>query len=93
MGGPVLTLTGDCHAGCVGSSFLSAIVMDDRVTATQEEYVTRAVAVANNPVTFARQRATLRQKLAASVLCNGGLFAARHECTFRELWMKWCKKC
>jgi predicted O-linked N-acetylglucosamine transferase (SPINDLY family) len=92
MGVPVLTLSGGCHAGRVGRSLLSAVGLDDWVAETEKEYVDHAVAYANSPDALVRLRASMRQRMADSVLCDGKIFTAKLESVYRSMWVDWCRQ-
>lgn len=90
MGVPVVTLAGDHHAGRVGVSLLHAIGLESLIAPSRPAYVERAVALAVAPNERAALRATLRDELRASPLCNAPLFARQIETAFREMWRRWC---
>ena len=63
------------HAGLDGVTALSA-----------EEYVERAVALANDRPRLRELRASLRQLLAASPVCDGPGYARNMEDAFQDMW-------
>jgi len=77
MGVPVVTLAGDRHAARVGASLLSAVGLDDWITTDVDAYVARAARAAADVDALSRLRPGLRQRVAASPLCDGPGFAAR----------------
>ena len=48
-------------------------------------------ALAANPGTLATLRRSLRQRVAASSLCDGNGFAHRMENAYRTIWQRWCE--
>jgi predicted O-linked N-acetylglucosamine transferase (SPINDLY family) len=87
MGVPIVSLAGEHHASRVGLSLLSA--------------VGQPVWAANDPAGFAQaaqqlardlpDRATLREQLRRSPLCDTVGFARKIERIFREEWIRWCR--
>lgn len=75
MGVPVLVRAGETHAARVGVSLLRAAGLDEFVATTDDEYVTLAVRLANDPVRLADLRSRLRPRLTESVLMDGLRFA------------------
>jgi predicted O-linked N-acetylglucosamine transferase (SPINDLY family) len=41
---------------------------------------------------LAKLRAGLRQRMAASPLCDGKAYAAKVETAYREMWRGWCSE-
>jgi predicted O-linked N-acetylglucosamine transferase (SPINDLY family) len=88
MGVPVLTLTGNTHANCVGRSLLSAVGLADWIVESIDDYVNRATSFANSPELLDQQRKTMRHKMLKSTLCNGKCFAEKMENAYRDMWNK-----
>jgi len=86
MGVPVVTLAGRAHAGRVGVSILSAVNLSDLVAETTEDYIRIAATLAADVGRIAEFRATLRQSLAASPLCDAAAFTRRLESAYRAVW-------
>lgn len=86
MGVPVITLAGRAHAGRVGSSLLTTIGCPENICATPEAYVRRAAALAAEPKVLVDVRKSLRQRVAASALCNAPAYARAVEAVYRSLW-------
>jgi predicted O-linked N-acetylglucosamine transferase (SPINDLY family) len=91
MGVPVVTLRGDRHAGRVGASLLTQVGLPDLIAASVEEYVEIAAALAGDAARLSDVRRSLRQRMAASPLCDGRAFARKIESAFRSMWRKWCE--
>ncbi|HEX8521461.1 MAG TPA: tetratricopeptide repeat protein [Tepidisphaeraceae bacterium] len=90
MGVPVLTRAGQSHVSRVGVSLLHAINLDDLIATGREDYIQRAVALAQNPQRLAALRATLRPRLQQSPLTDGPSFARALENALRSAWQTWC---
>jgi protein O-GlcNAc transferase len=77
MGVPVLTLPGQTFAGRHSLSYLTAIGLTEWIATDVDDYIARAVAAAGDVPRLAAVRAGLRERMAASPLCDGALFARR----------------
>jgi predicted O-linked N-acetylglucosamine transferase (SPINDLY family) len=89
MGVPVLTLRGSRHAGRMAASVLTAAGLAETVAATPDEFVARAVRLAADVKALAGLRAGLRERVAASALCDAVAFTRGLEDTYRALWRRW----
>ncbi len=90
MGVPVITLTGDRHAGRVGTSLLTTLGLPDLIAASVDDYVARAASLARDLDRLAGLRATLRDRMRTSYLCDGAHFAREMEAAYRSMWRRWC---
>jgi len=90
MGVPVVTLKGDRHSARVGASLLTQAGLTDWIAKSANDYVEIALALASNPTELQRLRRGMRQRLAASPLCDGNAFARRVENAYRSMWRSWC---
>jgi len=90
MGVPVVTLSGQVHAGRVGVSLLSAVDRQEWIAETNDAYVEIATDLAMNREQLATHRATLRERMASSQLCDGRSFAMKLEANYRAMWRQWC---
>lgn len=90
MGVPVVTLAGVRHSGRVGVSLLNAVGLNDWIAGTPEHYVAIAVQMAADIPRLADLRAGLRQRMAASPLCDGKAFTRKVEAAYRQMWLAWC---
>lgn len=79
MGVPVLSLVGRHHAGRVGASLLKSAGLTDWLADTPEAFVSTASRRAGDIDTLARLRASLRQQLQTSPLCDAEAFTRRFE--------------
>ena len=90
MGVPVITLAGNAHVSRVGVSLLSNVGLPELVASTSDEYITKAVALANDRQRLKTLREGLRQMMRNSSLTDKGRFAAQLEQIYSEMWGKWC---
>jgi predicted O-linked N-acetylglucosamine transferase (SPINDLY family) len=91
MGVPVVTLRGDSHSARVGASLLSQVGSTDWIAGSVDDYVEIALALAANPEKLHTLRRSLRQRMAASSLCDGDGFARKMEDAYRAMWLRWCE--
>lgn len=70
MGVPVVTLAGSTHVSRVGVSLLHSVGLDDLIAGTPEEYIDKAVNLANNRRRLVDLRENLRMMLACSPLMD-----------------------
>ena len=91
MGVPVITLTGQQHASRVGLDILSRLDMKFFSAKSPEEYLKKAVALAAKPEALTQIRATMRQRLAASPLCDYELITNDIENAYRKMWHDYCR--
>ena len=86
MGVPVVTLAGATHASRVGVSMLSNAGLPELVAESDDDYVGKAVAIANDVDRLRELRATLRTRLAASPNMDGPRFTRHLEEAYRRIW-------
>jgi protein O-GlcNAc transferase len=91
MGAPVISLVGECHVSRVGLSILSRLGLEFFAARTPEEYVAKATALAASPRAIAKIRASMRQRMLASKLCDAKGFAQSVEAAYRKMWHRWCQ--
>jgi predicted O-linked N-acetylglucosamine transferase (SPINDLY family) len=84
MGLPIITLYGTQPSGRNTSSVLTAMGRTDWIAKTPEEYVEKAVTLANDLKTLREARKTLREELLKSPVCAG--YAERVEAAYQEIW-------
>ena len=90
MGVPAITLSGDRHAGRVGASILTRVGHADFVAETEEAYVEKAAALANDLDRLSALRKDLRDRMRQSPLCDADGFARDIEAAYREMWRSAC---
>lgn len=75
MGVPVMTLPGETFASRHSLDHLSNVGLTETIARDQDEYVDLAVSLANDPSRLSALRSGLRERMAASPLCDGRRFA------------------
>jgi predicted O-linked N-acetylglucosamine transferase (SPINDLY family) len=91
MGVPIVSLVGDRHAARVGLSLLTAVGHPEWAAENEEDYIEKAVALAQDRPLRADLRNSLRSEVAASILCDHAGQAARFEAALRQVWTEWCQ--
>ncbi|CAO3430704.1 tetratricopeptide repeat protein [Azospirillum doebereinerae] len=90
MGVPVITLPQDTMVSRWSASMLRALGLDELVAGSGDAYVAIAAALAGDPARLSALRAGLRDRLAASPLCDGRRRARQMERLYRAVWRRWC---
>jgi predicted O-linked N-acetylglucosamine transferase (SPINDLY family) len=90
MGVPTITLQGDSHRSRVGASLLSTVGLPDLVAKDEDQYVQIASDLADDHHRLATLHSTLRDRMAASPLCDARGLASTLESALRDLWRSWC---
>ena len=91
MGVPVVTCPGETFASRHGLSHLSNVGLTETIARDLDEYVDLAVSLAGDLPRLAALRAGLRERMAASPLCDGKRFAANFAEILRGVWRRWCE--
>jgi predicted O-linked N-acetylglucosamine transferase (SPINDLY family) len=91
MGVPVITLPGTSHVSRVTASLLTAAGLTDFIATSEEDYISRCLALASNHAQLTARRATQRDQVAKSPLCDGPAFVRALESRYRDLWTRWCQ--
>ena len=92
MGVPVITVTGNRHAGRVGASILGALELNDFVATTAEDYISACTSLARDSGKLNALRSDLRLRLQKSALMDGAGFTGKMEGVLRQTWRDWCAK-
>ena len=90
MGVPVVTLVGSTPVARAGLSLLTNLGSPELVATTREQFVSIAVALADDLPRLSELRATLRDRMQASPLMDAPHFARMVEAAYREMWRRWC---
>jgi len=85
MGVPVITLAGDRHSARVGCSILTATGHPEWIAKDWEEYVAKAAELAADTAALTMHRASLREKMRASILCDASAQAGNFMRAIEEM--------
>jgi predicted O-linked N-acetylglucosamine transferase (SPINDLY family) len=91
MGVPVISLVGKCSVSRAGLVILSYLGLELFTASTPEEYVAKATALAGNLEALEKIRASMRERMVASVLFDAKGLAHRVETAYRKMWQQWCR--
>lgn len=88
MGVPVITMVGETHHQRGSYNLLNNINIDvaDIVAFSEEEYIQKAVALANNPARIAQLHQEIPDGLSRSILCDPERFSGQLESVYIEAW-------
>ena len=85
MGCPVVTRAGKTHVSRVGVSLLSAVGLQEFITDTREDYIEKAVALADQTERLEELRTGMRERLRQSVLMDEKRFVEGFEKSLLEM--------
>jgi predicted O-linked N-acetylglucosamine transferase (SPINDLY family) len=88
MGVPAVTLSGDRHAGRMGSSILAAVGLDELIATNVAGYVKAAVTLAGDLAKLAALRDGLRERVRRSILTDETGFTRALEQCYIDTWQK-----
>ena len=86
MGVPVITLKGKRFIERLSSTMIQAINRDDWIASTKEDFIAKAVSLAENVKLRNELRRTLRRQVMASPLYDGKDLARSLEQAYRKMW-------
>jgi hypothetical protein len=86
MGVPVITLAGEHHLSRVGVSLLENAGFSELIATSVDDYVERAVALANDLARLAQLRDGLRERMQTSPLMREQEFTRELERAYRKMW-------
>jgi predicted O-linked N-acetylglucosamine transferase (SPINDLY family) len=86
MGVPIISLAGELPISRQTKSFLDLVGLNDLVAYTYDEYVSKAVALANDPQRLTEIRESLRQAMLESPLCDAKKYASDVCDLFFKMW-------
>ena len=89
MGVPVVTLPSDRPASRQTAGFLGLVGLGGCIASSQQDYVERALVMADDRGRLSELRRMLRPRMAASPLCDGALFTPTLEAAYRRMWTQW----
>ncbi|OHC67721.1 MAG: hypothetical protein A3H93_18825 [Rhodocyclales bacterium RIFCSPLOWO2_02_FULL_63_24] len=90
MGVPVITLTGDRHAGRVGSALLQHLGLGQWAAKSSDEFVAKAMQLATDRALLAQLRSTMRERLRSSLLMDGKAMGRNLGDAIRSMWTTYC---
>ena len=90
MGVPIITLRGTRHAGRMVASALNCLGRNEWIADSHDQYLQRVVAMCDDLESLSTTRATLREQMRTSALCDGPRFARQFEATLRQMWHTRC---
>ena len=89
MGVPVITLTGEHMVSRCAVPLLSRVGLDDFITHSEDDYLQRAIACAQDLPALDRVRQSIRARMDNSSQDAGAV--TRHiEAAYRQMWRTWC---
>lgn len=89
MGVPVITLAGPSHVSRVSASLLTCIGAPELVASSPEEYIEKAVQLADDRDRLLHYRSNLRGMMQGSPLMDYHRFARKIESAYRDIWQRW----
>jgi predicted O-linked N-acetylglucosamine transferase (SPINDLY family) len=92
MGVPVITIVGNTSAARAGASLLWNLGTPELVADSPDQFVSIAVALAQDWKRLGDYRASLRERLQKSSLMDAPLFAKNVEAAYRTMWQRWCAR-
>lgn len=90
MGVPLITLAGSSHVSRVGVSMLSNLGLERLIARDPQEYVSLAVALAEDHQELAVLRAGLRERMLASPNTDGARLTRFLEAAYAKMWKDYC---
>ncbi len=88
MNMPVITLVGESHAQRVGYSILKNLDLDQLIAFNEDEYIEKAVELAERPEIIKKLKTRMRKNLLASSICNPIVFVREFELNLKKIWLK-----
>jgi len=89
MGVPVMTLEGRGAANRISGAIVTASGYPEWVATSPDDYIDRAIELAEHRTDLERFRRTLRETISQRPLANAALYAREVEAQYRQLWRKW----
>ena len=89
MGIPVITLVGERHNGRFGYSLLHNMGLDELCAFSEDEYVDKAVELANDPDRITEYHLTLRRRMSQSPVMNDSIYMSELEAAYEKIYHAW----
>jgi protein O-GlcNAc transferase len=90
MGVPIITRSGSVPTSRVGASLMASVDLPELSTSSFEDYVGRAVELAQDLDGLVAIRASLRERMQRSALMDGARTTLGLQDAFRRAWRAWC---
>jgi protein O-GlcNAc transferase len=90
MGVPMVAIEEERMISRQTSSMLRQVGGEEFIARTRDEYVELAVRWAQQRDRLAAVRASLRERMRVSPLCDGARFTRNLEAALRRVWRRWC---
>jgi predicted O-linked N-acetylglucosamine transferase (SPINDLY family) len=91
MGVPVVALAGSTHVSRVSASLLTSLGRPEWIAHSEDEYIEKGISLAADLPRLVETRATQRERMRESPLCDAGQFVAGLEDAYRAIWRQWCQ--
>ena len=92
MGVPVIVLCGNRYAARMGASVLGALDLTNLIAQDHEDYVNKAVDLAQDPDQLDLLRQGMRQRMIHSPICDTAAFGQAFGNALDEVWQSWIQK-
>ncbi len=92
MGVPVITLVGERHNSRFGYSLLVNIGLEELCAFSEEEYIQKAVALANDKERLREYHLTIRRKMEESPVMNDEIYMGELEQAYEKIFIAWLNK-
>ena len=89
MGVPVVTRAGERMCGRQSASFLARVGLEELVAVSREDYVAKAIGLAEDPVLRRSLRGELRGRVAEGPLGDGRRLAREFTSMVERAWREW----
>ncbi|MBN8884220.1 MAG: hypothetical protein J0I77_00755 [Rudaea sp.] len=90
MGVPVVTRIGETMVSRQSASLLTALGLEDLIAENADDYVGRALGLANDRARLSELRSGLRERM-RTTLCDADRHARELSAALREAWRRWCR--
>lgn len=90
MGVPVITLAGNRHVSRVGVSLLSNVGLNELIAYCEEEYIEKAVSLANDINRLEEIKINLRKNMVDSPIMKADDFIFELEKIYKDIWKNYC---
>ncbi len=91
MGVPVITLVGERHNSRFGYSLLMNVGLEELCAFSEEEYIQKAVALANDRERLREYHLTIRRKMEESPVMNDMIYMGELEAAYEKIFNAWVK--